>query len=93
MCASALAPASLVTGSSPPSILQPGAGWTSWFECLGRAHDRPGAGGSATRSECRLRSASGGPDALDGGVTRFLSLDAHGKTPGMQLLDLELEKG
>jgi hypothetical protein len=59
----------------------------------GRTHDRPGPLSSATRSECWLRSASGGPDALDGGVTRSLSLDAHGKTPGMQLLDLELEKG
>ena len=29
--------------------------------------------------------------ALAGGVTRSLSLDAHGKTLGMQLLDLELE--
>jgi hypothetical protein len=29
--------------------------------------------------------------ALKGGVTRSLSLDAHGKTLGAQLLDLEIE--
>jgi hypothetical protein len=31
--------------------------------------------------------------ALGGGVTRSLSLDAHGKTLSAQLLDLELETG
>ena len=31
--------------------------------------------------------------ALAGGVTRSLSLDAHGKTLGMQLLDLDLTEG
>jgi hypothetical protein len=30
------------------------------------------------------------PGALRGGVTRSLALDAHGKTIGMQLLDLEV---
>lgn len=30
--------------------------------------------------------------ALGGGVTRSLSLDAHGKTLGSQLLDLELDE-
>jgi len=29
--------------------------------------------------------------ALDGGVTRSLSLDAHGKTLSAQLLDLEID--
>lgn len=31
--------------------------------------------------------------ALAGGVTRSLSLDAHGKTLGAQLLDLSLDEG
>lgn len=31
--------------------------------------------------------------ALTGGVTRSLALDAHGKTLGMQLLDLEIVTG
>lgn len=31
--------------------------------------------------------------ALSGGVTRALALDAHGKTLGAQLLDLEIEPG
>jgi hypothetical protein len=31
--------------------------------------------------------------ALAGGVTRSLALDAHGKTLGTQLLDLELDRG
>jgi hypothetical protein len=31
--------------------------------------------------------------ALGGGVTRSLSLDAHGKTIGAQLLDLDIEVG
>lgn len=30
--------------------------------------------------------------ALHGGVTRSLALDAHGKTLGAQLLDLEIER-
>jgi hypothetical protein len=50
--------------------------------------------GRSIAFDAKLCSLIGSPDqALGGGVTRSLALDAHGKSLSSALLDLEIEGG